>query len=436
MGIGLMSKNRFYGWVVVGAASSVLFFVNGVYLYSFGAFLPSICKEFGWGSGDVSIALMILMVVTQLIAPIAGFFIGKFGPRMAIIVGNVFGVAALLALSFHNQLWQFRVAYGLVGVASGLTGILTTSTLCSNWFRKKTPLAMGLTVTAGGIGGMVMTPLIMNTIIHQGWRTAYLCMCILMAVAAAVNALLLRNKPADLGQFPDGVEMAVVSNEVSSPIPQGNQYRTSVDFTLAQTLKTPAFWFLTIFGNTAIFLTTLVTGHQIAFLTQIGISPEVAATTLGLASFDSAAGTMLIGFLSMKYGIKPLAICTSSATVLSMIMAFFTTNTFMAFAYSIVFGIGFGSGIVVAMSLMSAYFGPTHFPKIMGVNMLTGLVGSIGAPVAGYLYDFTGSYRVPFLVAIAVALLGFLCMVLIRPPVHPSLKRSAGVNLEGSLSVP
>jgi len=43
----------FYGWVVVGAASSVLFMASGAQV-SFGVFFSAPPEEFGWGGAALS----------------------------------------------------------------------------------------------------------------------------------------------------------------------------------------------------------------------------------------------------------------------------------------------------------------------------------------------------------------------------------------------
>lgn len=56
----------------------------------------------------------------------------------------------------------------------------------------------------------------------------------------------------------------------------------------------------------------------------------------------------------------------------------------------------------------------------MGINSLFGIAGALGAPVGGYLFDATGSYTLPFVIAILVACLGAACVLFLKPPSHPA----------------
>jgi MFS family permease len=419
-----LRKGKFYGWIALAAAALVLFLQNGSLLFSFGTFLPSICKEFSWRSGDVSVAYTILFMVMTLSSPLVGFFAGKYGARRAIVLGNFLAALGLLFLASQSKLWQFRAAYGLIGLGASFAGMITATTIASNWFVKKAPLAMGITVAVGGIGGFVMVPLIMAMITNMGWRSAYLVLCgIVFLFGAVIAGLFLRNKPEDMGQFPDGVASSEGNAKEAVAPPAKTRYITPVDFTVKEATRTGALWILIIFNNSVFFLLTFVSAHQVAFLTNIGIDAEIAAVTLGLISGVSTVGTLGMGFLALKHSLKMLTSIAAGFLLLGIFFALLTRSVPVAFVYSVVFGIGSGAALVAGMSFLASYFGRTDYPKIFGISMLFGIVGSVGAPVGGFLFDATKSYTVPFLVAMAVAALALLCMLIIRPPLHPSLRK-------------
>jgi MFS family permease len=63
------------------------------------------------------------------------------------------------------------------------------------------------------------------------------------------------------------------------------------------------------------------------------------------------------------------------------------------------------------------YFGRKAFATIMGLSMLPNNFGMMVAPVfAGYMFDTTGSYLVPFLAFGVMNLLGALGMLFVRRP--------------------
>jgi MFS family permease len=95
----------------------------------------------------------------------------------------------------------------------------------------------------------------------------------------------------------------------------------------------------------------------------------------------------------------------------------------MMIAYAIIFGIGSGIQFIAMGNLFPDYFGTKEFPKIMGYTMpFNTFIGALGAPIAGYIRDKTGSYVPAFKVLLVLLVIAFVCILFAKPPVHPSLK--------------
>mgnify|MGYP003312177456 CR=1 FL=1 len=63
------------------------------------------------------------------------------------------------------------------------------------------------------------------------------------------------------------------------------------------------------------------------------------------------------------------------------------------------------------------YFGRKNFATIMGFSQLPMNLGMVGAPVlAGYFFDVTGSYMIPFLGLAICNLVGALLIMLTPKP--------------------
>jgi MFS family permease len=415
-------KEGFYGWVSLSAVALLFFLLNGGVLYSFGAFLPSICNAFGWKRGDVSAALTLLLMVGTFTSIGAGFFVARYGPRRAIVGGSLVIAVGMLLLSFLSKQWHFFVAYGILGLGMGFGGQVAVTTVASNWFVKKLPLAMSVLVTSAGLGGLLLVPLVMAVINTMGWRSAYQLLCGLIFIFGAVAAgAFVRNKPEDFGQVPDGVA-SPGSGQEASHRRTGTNYVTPVDFTVKEAMGTVAFWMLILFGDAALFMMNLLSSHQIAFLMGLGIGSETAALATGLMTGLSVVGTLGMGFLALKYNINRLTLVSACLMVVSAILVLLTESAAMGFAYSIVFGIGFGAAMVAIMSFWPAYFGRTNYAKIVGISGIFRIIGGIGAPVAGFLFDATKSYTLAHAITLAVAVLGVISVLILRSPLHPSLK--------------
>jgi len=73
-----------------------------------------------------------------------------------------------------------------------------------------------------------------------------------------------------------------------------------------------------------------------------------------------------------------------------------------AYAYGALLGIGYSVTASLTPAMASDRFAGPHFGAIVGVGLFASALGSaIGPWMAGFLFDRTGSYTTPFLIAAA-----------------------------------
>jgi MFS transporter, OFA family, oxalate/formate antiporter len=415
---------KFYGWKALAVTAVMYFAMTGLLLYSFPVFLPFLCKAFGWSRASVSWANSLAMIVIGIASPWAGAFVARHGARRAIVIGSILCILCFVSASFHTQLWQLYLVYAvLFGLGGSLSGMMAMTTIANNWFVKKRTLALSILLTAGGIGGLVMVPFIMMLINRFGWRNTYLLICAMVLVLLVVlPAVLVVNKPEDIGQIPDGIRD---QGEKAASSSAQNLYSTPVDFTAAEALRTPAFWYLTAFGTAYMIGMQGFMMHQVAFLLDIHISASMAATAYSLFVGISVIGRLGLGFLGLKYPTRLLAIISMLLMTLGMMPILWAKTLPMVFLYNAIVGIGMGATWVAVMNLVPLYFGKTHYPQIIGYAMpFFTIIGSFGSPLTGWIRDVTGSYVLAWKLAILVLMIGLVALILARTPVHPSLREN------------
>jgi cyanate permease len=283
-------------------------------------------------------------------------------------------------------------------------------------------LALSILLTAGGLGGLVMVSFVMAMINRCGWRNAYLLLAAMIFVLLVIlPSFLVVNKPEDLGQIPDGIQ---AEKKDSSPDKQ-NLYGTPVDFTAAEAIRTPAFWYLTILATTFFIGIQGFMLHQVAFLLDINIPSAVAATAYSLFVGVSAVGRLGMGFLGIRYPSRPLAIMAMLLLILGMAIILWAKTLPVILLYNVLIGLGLGGTYVAIMNLIPLYFGKTHYPRIVGfVLPFSTVLGSLGSPVTGWIRDSTGSYKSAWELAIVILAIGLVSLILARPPVHPSIRET------------
>jgi MFS family permease len=268
-----------------------------------------------------------------------------------------------------------------------------------------------------------MVSFIMAVINRFGWRNAYLLIAAMVFILLVVlPSILVVNKPEDLGQVPDGIKEEI---NPDIPLKKKNLYGTPVDFSAAEAIRTPAFWYLTILATTFMMGIQGYMLHQVAFLLDIKISSAVAATAYSLFVGVSAAGRLGMGFLGIRYPTKTLAVIAMLLLISGLTILLWAQTLPIILLCNSLLGLGLGGTYVAIMNLMPLYFGKTYYPQIIGFALpFSTIIGSIGSPLTGWIRDTTGSYRSAWELAIIILALGLIALILAQPPVHPSLREN------------
>ena len=420
----LLGKDGFYGWVNL----AVMFFFNAALMpmmMAFTFFLPYWVKEFGWSRGVASGAQTVSMILSGLAAPLVAIFIMKQGTKRAIILGNLISVSGLILLAFQNHIWQLYLGIGvLVGLGVSIGGMLAMMTVLNNWFVVKRPLALSISMASMGFSGIVINPSMMALIDAVGWRNTYLILAVVAFVfCVVVPGLLIKDKPEDLGQVPDGPASAKIEGIKPGSSRYKNLYKTPVDFTAKEAMTTVALWLIVAYGALRFFVMTGVSTHIIAFQFDIGISATTAGMIGGVFSAVMGIVQLGVGFVGLRFKMHTLIIIAAGSGVIGFSILLFAKSVPLMLAYSIMYGISGGIGSVAMGNLIPDYFGRREFPKIMGYTMpFNTFISGLGAPFTGYIRDVTGSYVPGFKVLFGLLVIALICIIFAKPPLHPSLK--------------
>ncbi len=420
----LKSADGFYGWMNL----VVMFFFNIALMpmmMSFMLFLPFWVEEFNWSRGLASGAQSVSMILMGLAAPLVGILIMKQGAKRAIVGGNLLCVAGLILLSYQNHIWQLYLGVGvLLGLGVSIGGMLAMMAVINNWFIMKRTMALALSMSSMGFSGVFVNPSLMALIETIGWRNTYLILAAAAFVFCVVlPGLFIVNKPEDLGQVPDGLVSKRHEREKADGRQNKHLYKTPVDFTAKEALRTRALWLLVGYGALSMFVAMGVGVIIVDFQFDIGIPAMTAAFVGSIFSAVMGFGQLGVGFLGLRVKMHYMAVCSMIIAVVGFSLLLFAKSLPMMIAYAILFGIGSGIQFIAMGNLIPDYFGRSEFPKIMGYTMpFNTFISAIGAPIIGHIRDTTGSYIPGFKMCLVVLIIAFFCILFAKPPVHPSLK--------------
>lgn len=407
----------YYGWVIVAVSFFTLFLALGT-RFSFGVFYVSILEEYGWGRAETAGAYSLVMVVHALFAPLTGTILDRFGPRTLFPLAGVLLAIGLAAASQTTKIWHLYLFFGIIA-AIGINALSYSPhmALIQRWFSLRRGLASGLALSGIGMGTLVLAPLIEHMIHNLGWRHALLILSgAILCLLVPVTAIFQRRSPASIGQFPDGRDPETAQKHMPelkrySPNVGSENYRRHR--TLKASLQSKAFWCIALVVFCNGFLINMLVVHQVAHMVDLGYSPYLAATMLGIVGIMGSMGGILCGFLSDRLGREiglTLGGCAAFTGVLILMLVREAASPWMLYAYATFYGLGQGAMGPMTATATGDLFPEHYLGRLLAVQSIGfGFGGALGAYAGGHFYDQTGSYFTAFLlvlISIGVGVVG------------------------------
>jgi len=412
---------RFYGWWLVGALFVIMFFTGGAGFYVFPVFIESFQSEFGWSVEQISWSAGIFAIVFGACGPFIGTLISKIGARKTMLIAAV--GASLLNLGWASlQNLPMLYAISVVGgfVMAGTT-LVPCQTLVTSWFDKYRGRAMAYSMLGIGFGGMVLPPLNEFMIRAIGWRMSWVVGAGMVWVfVIPLITIFVRTKPQDLGLLPDG--------EAASETAEGQEKQRLVGLSVADAVRTVAFPLLVSIFILQLIGQSIINFHFVPFaIQQGGFTAPQAAMFYGAAVGFSVVGKFLFGWAADRWSPTILMAATGFlAAVGPVALELFVvrgggTNPLVLWLHAVPYGIGFGGQVILLPVLVGRCFGPLNFGKIQGLVMSGFAVGVlVGIPLAGRIFDKTGSYEIAIIIAVAVFAVSGVLSLMVRPDKYVS----------------
>ena len=432
------SGTPFFGWRVVTSAGVLLAFNTLVFQIGFGAYFVHLQNDFGWSRTILAGSYSVSQVVVGVMGPMQGWLIDRFGPRSIARLGVViFGLGSMY-LSFIDSIVGFYLSFFVIAVGSSLVGWVTLNVAVARWFARRRATAMGLVSVGGSIGGLLL-PLLALSMDTYGWRVTAFAMGVLILVAGLPLVQMLRSRPQDYGQVPDGGyrQASSLSGEAApDPIDPATAGPAGGDFTAREAVRTPAFWLISLGHAFAVLVVVAVNVHLISHLVdRLGISVQVASLMFSLMVGFTVIGQVLGGFLADRFDKRRLAAVGMLGHVAGLLVVAFATNLGWVVLFAVLHGLAWGVRGPVMTSIRADYFGTKALGTILGLGAVVLMISNVGGPiVAASLGDLTGDLRLGFSVLAIVASIGILFFLGAHKPVKPTAP-AAGNAVEGHKGV-
>ena len=412
----------YYGWWMVGAGF-VLQAVYAVLVFqSFGAYVAVLRDEFGWSKTLFAAAFAMSRVESGALGPLQGWMVDRFGPRLVMQIGIVIMAAGFFWFSQLDSSVTFLLSFFVISIGAGLAGFMTLTIALVKWFERRRATALGLMSTGLAVGGLLV-PVLVVAIDSFGWRDTAFVSGILVLVVGLPISFVMRTAPEEHGYHLDGER---------EPPARARAREDSGDFTVRQALRTRAFWFIALGHASAVLIVSAVMVHLVVYINEdLGYSLGAAAAMIALMTAFQMVGQIGGGFLGDRVNKRLLVVACMALHVFGLLLLANATALWMVAIFAIAHGLGWGGRGPQMAAIRADYFGRASFGTIMGFSSMIIMLGMIFGPlIAGVMADETGTYTAGFTLLAALAGVGSIFFVLLRPPQRPSAAPAGDAALE------
>lgn len=417
-----LTRSRvFYGWYVLAASSTILFFAHGAKAI-FGVMFKPILNELHLSRSGLSFAVFLNTVILALSLTLVGKLYDRYGAKWVLIVATLALACGHIGMAFIQQPWQLMILYGVVSaIGFGGASVSLLAALSAKWFHRHRGMAIGLAIGGCCLGQYVLVPLVTHLMLGWGWRQAIMAMGVVILVVNMVLILkVIRDQPSQMGLEPYGSESDQAADQRH---PSAAAAALGEDFTLRAAMRTRSFWLflmiMVICGGGDSFILT----HLIPLATDYGFSPSTAGHMLAWSGLLSLPGVLITGPLTDRIGNKIPIIVTFALRLAVFALVLKYQNLGSLYILALVFGFTMLITAPICVTLLGRMYGFMHMGLLSGfINTLHHLGGGAWTFLGGYIFDQTGSYRLAFLLSALSAAMAIGCALFIREERHHKVK--------------
>ena len=421
----------YYGWVIVAVMAVSRAVTMGMGSLNFGLFIKPMGDQLGIGRADFGWAQTARQVSSSVTSPVVGWLLDRYGARVMLPVAVTLTGVSMIGLAYISHAWQLIVLFAIMGLV-GLSGpgALVTSVPVLKWFvvdRGKAVAFMSLGVPFGALVFIPLTQFLINV---GGWEMAWVVLAVIgIGVVVPLTGIFVRRQPEDIGLLPDGA-VRPDPGEGDSGAPRAAS--EEVSWTVSEAIRSTTLWRLVIVFSAVSLATSTVGLHRIPSFMDKGLDPTLISFATAFDAVCAGVSTFSFGMLVRYIPARFLGATGFIMLATASVLTIYANSILIVFVSMAVFGLGIGGMMFLQNFIWADYFGRESVGSIRGlVNPINLVVGGLGAPVAGYIYDYTGTYDPAWWVGVGLMVFAALLTVATpapRKPVGGEGERVSGVS--------
>jgi len=353
--------------------------------HSFGLFLQPMSMANGWGREVFGFAVAMQNLLWGVTQPFTGMLADRFGAKRVLFAGGLLYALGLVFMANSTTPLGLTLAIGIfVGIGMSCTSFnIVFGALGRAYPAEKRSVVLGISSAAGSFGQFALLPLALFLISGVGWYPA------LIALSLAVALMM----PASFGVADRGYSGS------------GHIGGVSLKEAVAEAFAHKGFWLLGVGYFACGFQVVFIGTHFPAFLMDQGLTARDGTISLALIGLFNIFGSYLAGQLGGRFSKTYLlsGLYAARGVAIALLISFPLTP-WSAYLFAATMGFFWLGTVPLTNGVVAGIFGVKHLAMLSGFVFFFHQLGSFfGGWMGGYVFDHTGSYRVVWLIAIALS---------------------------------
>ena len=390
-------------WIIAGCFLT-FGIASGFPYYNIAFFFDYFRTDHGWTQQAITLGAPLAVLLTIWAGPI---IVPRWSPRWLIVIGT--GLT-FLAFQWFARLSgssiEYYAAWCVYMLGYFLSGPIPHQIILSHWYKKRRGRAMGLAYVGGALLGAIgnkLNPWLVTFVPYT--RALEISGCVLL-LAWPVAIFVLRDRPEDVGQTPDGLPEDTAAEAPAPMQPYGAM------------LQQRSFWLL-LLGSAASIGSIATVNFLMKFVfeeqgfTDQAARNQIWSTASSTALFAAIAGRLVVGPLADRWPRRPLMFAIYALVAVAIPLLFLVRPAQPGFVYlfAIVFGFAMGADYMLIPLMAADLFGLRSLGRAMSAILPADTVTQFWFPnLIAQLRAAWGSYGSALWVSCLMAGLGALAI--------------------------
>jgi len=385
------------GWMLITLEALLMWISSGSIAHGLNVILPALSAEHHLDYAR----LLALATPASWTSVISGYFGARLcqrvGPKKLILWGLVLGAISFGLMGSCSSLIGFTLLFALVCIFDTSFAFIGGPALITNWFPRKSALAMGWVTMGQPISTATYVPVLALLFACFGVRMGFWGVPALMLLVALLFALLIQERPASAHTH-DATQLAAATASSKAAL------------TTRQLLARKQVWLMGLsFGGIFIVVVGLVS-QLVPRLISLGFAPPQAIRALALTALAGLPGAWAWGWLGQRFGVKKASIAYALWLAAAIVLNVAGAHSILLWPSLFMIGFGLSGATNLSMTIVSERFpGPQFVAAWAVINPIQSILRccAFGIIALGLttLGGFGGAYMILCGVAIASALL-------------------------------